>query len=403
MPSPEVAESSEAGLLDGIDNIGAPETPAVTPEPAPTPSPEPTPTPTPAPATVAEKPKLPFDDDFPAPVEKPKPQPQAAKKAVEIPEEQKSARGGTLKEFRENYETTKKERDELASKLKALETAREEGTRAEIKKATEEYEKKVSALEAKYNEVETRLKFTDYTRSTEYKDKFEKPLQSAWQEAIADISGATIELEDGSERQASHQDIQALLHLPAIAAAKRATELFGAAAPAVLQHRNSILSIMKARDGAVREYQEKGAEREREMSAKASQQMERVYGVFNETIRNYESADAGLYGRPEDPDAQKFWDAGDRLIALAVKRQGLDSSLPEEEQSAVLTKAQAAVAARARAFGPLRHRVMKLESELEELRGKHAKLSKSEPGQGSDRATQAAESEEDLIGGIDKL
>ena len=227
-------------------------------------------------------------------------------------------------------------------------------------------------------------------------------MESAWREAIADISGATIELEDGTERQASVQDIQALLHMPAIAAARRANELFGAAAPAVLQHRNAILSLTRARENAIKEYQEKGAEREREMSAKASQQMERIYGVFNETIKHYETADASLYGRPEDPEEQKYWDKGDRLIALAVKRQGLDESLPEEEQSAILTKAQATVAARARAFGPLIARMHKLEAEVESLRGKQAKLTKSEPGNGSDRKAEAREAG-DLYSGIDSL
>ena len=398
----------EVGLLEGIDAIGEPEaSPTPEPSPSPSPAPEPKAVETPAaPAPAPEKPKLPFDDDIPQKPAKQqaqdKPKPEAAKPEPKIPENQKSVRGGSLEEFRKNYETTKKERDDLASKLKALETAREEGTKAEIKKATEAYEKKVAELEAKYNEVETRLKFTDYTRSSEYKEKFEKPLESAWREAIADISGATIELEDGTERQASVQDIQALLHMPAIAAARRANELFGAAAPAVLQHRNAILSLTRARENAIKEYQEKGAEREREMSAKASQQMERIYGTFNETIKHYETADASLYGRPEDPEEQKYWDKGDRLIALAVKRQGLDESLPEEEQSAILTKAQATVAARARAFGPLIARMHKLEAEVESLRGKQAKLVKSEPGNGSDRKAEAREAG-DLYSGIDSL
>ena len=395
----------ETSIYDGIEAIGE-ETPVVTPEPSPSPAPEPKVVETPATPAAPEKPKLPFDDDIPQKPVKPqaqeKPKPDAAKPEPKIPDNQKSVRGGSLEEFRKNYETTKKERDELASKLKALETAREEGTRAEIKKATEAYEKKVAELEAKYTEVETRLKFTDYTRSSEYKDKFEKPLESAWREAITDISGATIELEDGTERQASVQDIQSLLHMPAIAAARRANELFGAAAPAVLQHRNAILSLTRARESAIKDYQEKGAEREREMQTNSERQRERIYGVFNETIKHYETADASLYGRPEDPEEQKYWDKGDRLIALAVKRQGLDENLPEDEQSAILTKAQATVAARARAFGPLIARMHKLESEVESLRGKQAKLVKSEPGNGSDRKAEARESG-DLYSGIDSL
>lgn len=393
-----------ASLIDRIDDIGAPEAPVEsTPQPAPTPTPKPAPAPTPTPSPEPAKTTPALDDDLPKRPTKPaEPAKPAASKPVEIPDDQKSARGGTLKEFRDQYETTKKERDELASKLKALETAREEGTRAEIAKATAELNAKMEQIRKRNEELETEVKFTNYTRSSEYKDKFEKPLQSAWEEALADISGATIELEDGTERQASAQDIQALLQLPAIAAARRANELFGAAAPAVIQHRNNILGIIKARDNAIKEYREKGAEREREMSAKASQQMERVYSVFNETIKQYETADAGLYGRPEDPEAQQYWDKGDKLVALAVKRQGLDDSLPEDEQSAVLTRAQATVAARARAFGPLLHKLHKLEAEVEGLRGKQAKLTKSEPGPGSDRKAEAREAR-DLYSGIDEL
>jgi Skp family chaperone for outer membrane proteins len=392
-------------ITAGIAAIGNP-----TPEPTqtPAPAPEPTPAPTPAPAQATPEPapapapkaKLPFDDDFPTPT----PAPAAPAKKSEVPPEgQKSVRGGSLEEFRKNYETTKKERDELKTKYDALEKAREEGTRAEVAKATAEYEKKIAELQSRYEDAETRLKFTDYTRSGEYKDKYEKPLESAWKEAIKDLDGATIELEDGSERPATWADIRQLVDMPSIQAAKHASKLFGDAAPAILQHRSAIQRIERDRKQAIEDYRTKGAEREREMATRSTQQRERLFEVFNGTVKEYETADAKLYGRPEDPEAQKFWDKGNDLVDLAVKRRGLDETLPEDQQSEVLTRAQAAVAARARAFGPLRLRVMNLEREIEELRGKQATFTKSEPGQGSDRQTEASEGEVDITKGIWKL
>lgn len=398
----------EVGLLEGIDAIGE-ETPVASPEPSPSPSPAPEPkaveTPA-APAPAPEKPKLPFDDDIPQKPAKQqaqeKPKPEAAKPEPKIPENQKSVRGGSLEEFRKNYETTKKERDELASKLKALETAREEGTRAEVAKATAELNAKMEQIRKRNEELETEVKFTDYTRSSEYKEKFEKPLTQAWMDVLQDIEGEKVELEDGTVRPVTQHDISALLRMPTIEAAKRANELFGAAAPVILQHRNAILSLTRARENAIKEYREKGAEREREMQTNAERQRERIYGVFNETIKRYETEAAPLYGKPQDPDEQRYWEKGDALIALAVKRQGLDERLPYEEQSRIVTEAQAAVAARARAFGPLLHRMHKLEAEVESLRGKQAKLVKSEPGNGSDRKAEAREAG-DLYSGIDSL
>jgi hypothetical protein len=387
--NPEVAEAPEHDIYAGLD-----ETPAA----APTPTPEPAPAaanPQPAPEPVAAAKPAPVEDDFgladltkkPEPVKKVEP----AKKAE--PAKPTEASKGGLKEFREQYETTKKERDELAGKLAALEKAREEGTRAEVAKAAKEYEAKLSEVKKRNEELETELKYTNYTRSPEYSEKYQKPLENAWKNVLRDIDGYEIDTGDGSTRPASVDDIKQLVGMTALRAAKVANELFGDAAPEILAHRRRIVELTEQRQAAIEEYKTKGAQREREMQSRQSQQVSQVMEKFHTGLKAYEETHPEIFGRDsKDEEIQKAFDAGDRL-----------NDKSPDEYTELLTKAQAALAARARSFGPERIRRIRAEQKVAELEERLGKLTKSEPGQGSDAARRDEPVDEDITAGIDRL
>jgi hypothetical protein len=396
--NPEVAEAPEHDIYAGLD-----ETPAAAPTPTPEPAPQPAPEPAATPA--AAKP-APVEDDFgladltkkPEPAKKAEP----AKKPEPAAKPTEASKGG-LKEFREQYETTKKERDELAGKLAALEKAREEGTRAEVAKAAKEYEAKLSEVKKRNEELETELKYTNYTRSPEYSEKYQKPLENAWKNVLRDIDGYEIDTGDGSTRAASVDDIKQLVGMTALRAAKVANELFGDAAPEILAHRRRIVELTEQRQAAIEEYRTKGAEREREMQSRQSQQVSHVMEKFHTGLKAYEESHPEIFGRDsKDEEIQKAFDAGDRLVSVALKGDGLNDKSPDE-YTELLTKAQAALAARARSFGPERIRRIRAEQKVVELEERLGKLTKSEPGQGSDAARRDEPMDEDITAGIDRL
>lgn len=401
--NPEVAEAPEHDIYAGLD-----ETPAAAPAPAPTPEPAPAATPQPAPEPVAAKP-APVEDDFGLADLTKKPEPVKKVEPAKPTKPAEPSKGG-IKEFREQYdalkktsEITAKERDELKARFAELEKAREEGTRAEVAKAAKEYEAKIEQIRKRNEELETELKYTNYQRSPEYSEKYQKPLENAWKNVLRDIEGYEIDTGDGSTRPASVDDIKQLVGMTALRAAKVANELFGDAAPEILAHRRRIVELTEQRQAAIEEYKTKGAEREREMQSRQSQQVSQVMEKFHTGLKAYEESHPDIFGRDaKDEEIQKAFDAGDRLVAVALKGDGLDDK-SDGERTELLTKAQAALAARARSFGPERIRRIRAEQKVAELEERLGKLTKSEPGQGSDAARRDEPVDEDITAGIDRL
>jgi len=250
-------------------------------------------------------------------------------------------------------------------------------------------------------ELDTEVRYLNYTRSGEYKQKYETPLREAWQTALGDIDGIRVTDADGTERDASHHDIMAILNVPVAKAAIIAQETFGPAAPEIMAHRRRLLELTQARDKSIAEWKEKGAQREVERSKQVEGRQSRSRELFESQFSDYEKSHPQLFGREEgDDDGNKLLDESDRLIRIALKGEGVDADMGYEDKVDLITKAQAQVALRARAYGRERLRVIRLQQKVAELEKKVGKVRSSEPGQGegtSSAARMAAKSAEDAI------
>ena len=307
----------------------------------------------------------------------------------------------SIKQFREQYEMTKKERDDFAAKVSELERARSEGTRKEVEEATKSLKAEMDSIRKNAEELDTEVRYLNYTRSGEYKQKYEAPLREAWQTALGDIDGIRVTDADGTERDASHHDIMAILNVPVAKAAIIAQEMFGAAAPEIMTHRRRLLELTQARDKSISEWKEKGAQREVERSKQVEGRQSRSRDLFESQFSDYEKSHPQLFGREDgDDDGNKLLDESDRLIRIALKGEGVDADMGYDDKVDFITKAQAQVALRARAYGRERLRVIRLQQKVAELEKKVGKVRSSEPGQGegtSSAARMAAKSAEDAI------
>ena len=307
----------------------------------------------------------------------------------------------SIKQFREQYDLTKKERDDFAAKVSELERARSEGTRKEVEEATKSLKSEMDSIRKNAEELDTEVRYLNYTRSGEYKQKYETPLREAWQTALGDIDGIRVTDADGTERDASHHDIMAILNVPVAKAAIIAQEMFGAAAPEIMTHRRRLLELTQSRDKSISEWKEKGAQREVERSKQVEGRQSRSRELFESQFSDYEKSHPQLFGREDgDDDGNKLLDESDRLIRIALKGEGVDADMGYEDKVDFITKAQAQVALRARAYGRERLRVIRLQQKVAELEKKVGKVRSSEPGQGegtSNAARMAAKSAEDAI------
>jgi len=307
----------------------------------------------------------------------------------------------SIKQFREQYDLTKKERDDFAAKVSELERARSEGTRKEVEEATKSLKAEMDSIRKNAEELDTEVRYLNYTRSGEYKQKYETPLREAWQTALGDIDGIRVTDADGTERDASHHDIMAILNVPVAKAAIIAQETFGPAAPEIMAHRRRLLELTQARDKSISEWKEKGAQREVERSKQVEGRQSRSRELFESQFSDYEKSHPQLFGREEgDDDGNKLLDESDRLIRIALKGEGVDADMGYEDKVDLITKAQAQVALRARAYGRERLRVIRLQQKVTELEKKVGKVRSSEPGQGEGTSTAtriAPKSAEDAI------
>jgi len=307
----------------------------------------------------------------------------------------------SIKQFREQYDLTKKERDDFAAKVSELERARSEGTRKEVEEATKSLKAEMDSIRKNAEELDTEVRYLNYTRSGEYKQKYETPLREAWQTALGDIDGIRVTDADGTERDASHHDIMAILNVPVAKAAIIAQETFGPAAPEIMAHRRRLLELTQARDKSIAEWKEKGAQREVERSKQVEGRQSRSRELFESQFSDYEKSHPQLFGREEgDDDGNKLLDESDRLIRIALKGEGVDADMGYEDKVDLITKAQAQVALRARAYGRERLRVIRLQQKVTELEKKVGKVRSSEPGQGEGTSTAtriAPKSAEDAI------
>ncbi len=307
----------------------------------------------------------------------------------------------SIKQFREQYDLTKKERDDFAAKVSELERARSEGTRKEVEEATKSLKAEMDSIRKNAEELDTEVRYLNYTRSGEYKQKYETPLREAWQTALGDIDGIRVTDADGTERDASHHDIMAILNVPVAKAAIIAQETFGPAAPEIMAHRRRLLELTQSRDKSIAEWKEKGAQREVERSKQLEGRQSRSRELFESQFSDYEKSHPQLFGREDgDDDGNKLLDESDRLIRIALKGEGVDADMGYEDKVDLITKAQAQVALRARAYGRERLRVIRLQQKVAELEKKVGKVRSSEPGQGEGTSTatrMAPKSAEDAI------
>jgi BMFP domain-containing protein YqiC len=310
----------------------------------------------------------------------------------------------SIKQFREQYDLTKKERDDFAAKVSELERAKSEGTRKEVEEATKSLKSEMDTIRKNAEELDTEVRYLNYTRSGEYKQKYETPLREAWQTALGDIDGIRVTDADGTERDASHHDIMAILNVPVAKAAIIAQEMFGAAAPEIMTHRRRLLELTQSRDKSIAEWKEKGSQREVERSKQVEGRQSRSRELFESQFSDYEKSHPQLFGREEgDDDGNKLLDESDRLIRIALKGEGVDADMGYEDKVDLITKAQAQVALRARAYGRERLRVIRLQQKVAELEKKVGKVRSSEPGQGEGTSTATRMAPKNAEDAIDEL
>lgn len=215
------------------------------------------------------------------------------------------------------------------------------------------------ALKKRLEEVETELKYVDYTKSAEFKEKFEKPYQDAYDDAIEEVKEFHVLTEDGGTRPATAQDFQRVLQADVSEVRKIAADLFGESANDVLVMRRKLVDLNRTATREAKRYRESAGQREQERAAKIAEEREGMRKLWTEAVESIPKKYPEWFAHKEGDDE---WNA-ELDAGYAVVDKAHQEGLPVEEKVARL----AALRHRAAAFRPLVMKTKRLEARVAEL------------------------------------
>lgn len=375
-PAPTGDYSEPFAALDAItDGTPAPEAkPDAPPAAAPAPKAE-----EPKPVETPEPPAADLGDDLP---KRPTKKAADAPKADAPPAEAADAKAP--KWYRETIEKKQSELTAREARIKELEAAVAKAQDDGRKSAEAAYQAKLDKALQERDQYETELRYENYAKSAEYKEKFEAPLQAAYKAALEEIDGLEIEVSDGTKRAATPEDLWQVVNMPTAAARAKAAELFGPTAAAdIMRSRAQIRNLMEARKTAQEEWRTKGSERAKEQAEERERAQSEFASMIDSRAKELSEAAPDIFGEPTDPEAKEFYSKAAMLVDVALGRAAFKEGIAPAEIVKMKARAQGDVIARARAFGPVVHQRNKLQAEVEALKAKLAEYEESEPQPGA--------------------
>lgn len=247
------------------------------------------------------------------------------------------------------------------------------------------YEDRISKAEARAKELEDHIRFVDYSKSEEFKQKYQAPYEKAWTKAMGELKEITVAAPDGTERAVTPQDLLDLVNLPLGKARQIADDIYGVFADDVMSHRKTIRELFEAQNQALDDAKKSGEERmksEQESSKKVSDEMRKTISTMwaseNETVLKDEKVAKFFSKREGDEKWNAALDAGFQLVDRAFSENPTDPKLSAEDRAAVVRR-HVAIRNRAASWGAIRAQNEFLQAQLAELQEKLKQYEDSEP------------------------
>lgn len=241
--------------------------------------------------------------------------------------------------------------------------------------------------EARLKELEEEIKFTNYQKSNEFKEKYQKPYETAWKRAAAELAEVTVADPDtGNVRQATPQDMLALLNMPLGEARAYANKLFGEFADDAMAHRKELKSLFDTQSAAIEEAKKNAGLREQQeqeqlnrFRGEISKQVGEVWSKANQEAVTDKETGQYFAKRDGDKDWNESLEKGFALADRAFRENPMDPKLTPEERSEIIRR-HAAVRNRAAGWGALKHENTRLKSHIAELEKMLEEFGATEPG-----------------------
>src|SRR3990167_857816 len=333
-----------------------------------------------APVPTPEKAAPPAREIKPAKKEEPKAEPVKVETKAEpkAPDPADEFKGKDPKELRKALANYKARQADLERKVTEFESRVK--SEPDVKALTE----RLKVEEEQRKKIEDELRFANYERHPEFKQKYEEPLKKELERAYKRVSDLEVEGEDGSIRKGDPNDFYAILNAADGQAWKKAKELFGDAAPTVMMWREKVSELASTRSEALERYRTEAGEKTKVTEAERIKSEETLRGVWDSTNKEIAERMKSVLGNGDgDTEKDKVLDEGFKLADLSFGKNDLT---PEQ-----VAKVDAVNRNRSAAFGPLVHMNKKLKERVGELEKAIAEYEKSGPKEESHKAGEAKE------------
>lgn len=337
-----------------------------------------------SPTKKEEQPKEEEQDATSLEQEVPKEAPETPEEGSDTTNEEKTPKTedvkpkGGPKELRAALDTYKKEVQKLKTELETLK-----------KKPADDPEKKnilkeLEALKAQKLEIESELKFTNYKKSPEYKEKYQIPLERAFESAYDTMKQLAIENpETGETRMATDQDFNKLMSLPLNQAIKQAKKWFGDAYMLVINQREKIFGIDRDAKNAIETYKKEYDTREKTQEVERAAYVEKARSIWDQNVNEQIEKYPQIFGvREGDDEGNEILNKATQTVDYVFT--GKSQQLPLEQRM----KLESTVRNKAIAFDRLIRDVQVKDARISELENKLAKYQKSAPGAASAPQTE---------------
>lgn len=255
---------------------------------------------------------------------------------------------------------------------------------AKAKEAEETFKKNQERLK----ELEDEIRYVNYVKSAEFRDKYQKPYEEAWQRWMGELREITVTDPASGERALAPQDIMELVQLPLGKAREQAENLFGPFADDVMDARKEIRNLLDSQKKALDEARTLGSQRDEERARQFRESQEQfakkvisLWDEMNKSMASDEKISHFFKPIEGDQEGNQRLEKGFELANRAFQVTPFDPSLTEEQRSEVV-KLHAAVKHRAAAFGRLAYQNQNLIKENSALKAELAKYKGTEPGGG---------------------
>ena len=280
------------------------------------------------------------------------------------------------------------------ARVKELETAAQNGTGA----ASPEQANEIKRLTERNKALEDHISYVDFTKSSEFQEKYARPYTEAWNRAARDFGQLSVRIPDGKDpetdepryktRAGTADDLLQLANLPLAQLDAAAEEMFGRSAARVIRHVEKVRELAEAQDQALQDAQKRTGERTKQAEETHKLNTQRGKEMWTaEHKRLLEKYPKMFASDPEDADGNKLLESGQLQADIIFRRD----DVPEDKRPKTaeeLVRAHALAYQKIRNHNRIAHQLKKERAENAELRKALKEFEDSAPG--AERAGKGA-------------